>query len=375
MTATEGIEIRRNIICQLFVCFLVATLFFPQIAFASSLSEKREEAKRVKNQVDALGRELYKTTAQYNSAVSRLEMIRADLIKTEQELAAAQAELEKDQKILDDRIRDIYRCGNIQFVEVIMGSKNLYEFLVRAEMVAKIGKKDSELLNEVKVKKRLVEEKKAQLAAQKEEQQSVVATLHRQQSEMEANLQKQKSLLAGVEGEVAKLAEQERAARIQAEQARQKKLMASRSSSTSARSRTYSSGPSSIKGFVFPVAGPHSFSNDWGAPRVGHRHQGCDIMAAKGTAAVACVSGVVRTSEGGRQGHAIWLHGDDGTSYFYAHLSGYAVGSGTRVSAGQVIGYVGNTGNASGGAAHLHFEVHPGGGGAVNPYPILRAAN
>ena len=368
----EGIKIRRKILNRLFISFLVATLLFPHVAFASSLSEKREEAKSVKNQVDALSRELNKITDQYSSAVSRLEVIRADLARTEKELAAAQVELEKDQKILDGRVKDIYRCGHIQFMEVMMGSKNLYEFMVRAEMVSKIGKKDRELLDKVKAKKRLVEKKKAELAAQKEEQQNLVATLQKQQNEMEGNLAKQQSLLSGIEGEVAKLEQEERDARIAAEQAKQRQLMASRSSS--AKGGSHSSGPSSINGFVFPCAGPHSYSNDWGAPRVGHRHQGCDIMAAKGTPAVACVSGVVRTSEGGRQGHAIWLNGDDGNSYFYAHLNGYAVGSGTRVSAGQVIGYVGNTGNASGGPAHIHFEVHPGGGGAVNPYPILRAA-
>jgi len=367
-------KIFRNIFRSIFLGLLITALFCPQFAVASSLGSKREEAKRVKNQVDALSREAYKATAQYSSAVSQLEKIRINLSEIEKELAAAQEELQKDQKVLDGRVKDMYRCGNVQFLEVILGSKDLHEFLVRAEMLNKIGQRDTRLLNDVKAKKQQVEENKAYLANQKAKQQSTVAVLKKKQSQIEGNLQKQQNLLSGVESEVAQLEKEERDARARAEKERQKKRLASRSSGSSSSHSTPSYTTSSIKGFVFPAAGPHSYSNDWGAPRVGHRHQGCDIMAAKGCPAVACVSGVVRTSEGRRQGHAIWLRGDDGNSYFYAHLNGYAVGSGQRVSAGQVIGYVGNTGNASGGAAHIHFEVHPGGGGAVNPYPILRAS-
>jgi len=357
---TEGMKIRRKILLTIGQSLLIIALVLPSIANAASLSSKREEAQRVKNQVDSLSKSLNQITANYNSATTKLENISASLAKNEAELAVTQKELEKDQAIMNDRVKNIYRCGNVQFLEVVLGSKNVLEFLVRTDLLTKIGNQDSALLEQIKEKKQKIEETREQLAAQKEEQQKVVAQLKNEQKQMEANFAKQKSLLAGVEGEVSKLEAEEKASQ-------QRKLLASRSGSSSSRSI-------SINGFVFPCGNPHSFSNDWGAPRVGHRHQGCDIMAPKGTPAIACVSGTVRTSEGGRQGHAIWLNGDDGNSYFYAHLSGYAV-TGGHVSAGQTIGYVGNTGNASGGACHIHFEIHPGGGGAINPYPILKAAD
>jgi murein DD-endopeptidase MepM/ murein hydrolase activator NlpD len=118
---------------------------------------------------------------------------------------------------------------------------------------------------------------------------------------------------------------------------------------------------------------PYSYVDSWGAARSGGRsHQGTDVMAPHGARVFAFVNGVVsRESTSSNGGIQLYLQGDNGVEYFYAHLSGYAVSTGARVRAGQLIAYNGQTGNARYTAPHVHFEVHPGGGSPVNPYPHL----
>ena len=138
-----------------------------------------------------------------------------------------------------------------------------------------------------------------------------------------------------------------------------------------------------LRDIVFPVVGPHAFGSDFGAPRmVGtpdqHTHEGNDIAAPLGAQLVSVEPGMVVAMGTDRLGGIkLWLAGRSGTYYYYAHLSKFAddVHEGDIVPAGTVVGYVGNTGNAAGGIPHLHFEIHPNGGPAVDPYQYLAAAD
>jgi LysM repeat protein len=126
----------------------------------------------------------------------------------------------------------------------------------------------------------------------------------------------------------------------------------------------------STAALLCPVQGGAKFMNDWGFPRSGGRfHEGNDLFAARGTPLVAVVSGNAVQKTGNIGGLQVKLLGDDGTSYYYTHLDRF--GTGGRVPAGTVIGYIGTSGNAAGGPPHVHFELHPGGGAAVNPYPSI----
>lgn len=140
---------------------------------------------------------------------------------------------------------------------------------------------------------------------------------------------------------------------------------------------TTSTPPSpSSGGGACPVAGAVSFTDTWGAPRSGGRtHQGVDMIAARGTPIVAIYDGrIKRLSSSSLGGKSVWLAADDGDEFYYAHLDGYGdISVGQRVSEGHVIGFNGSTGNAPEWLPHLHFEHHPGGGSAVNPYPLVRS--
>lgn len=126
--------------------------------------------------------------------------------------------------------------------------------------------------------------------------------------------------------------------------------------------------PNGGSGFYCPVPGG-TFFNDWGFPRSGGRyHEGNDIFAPRGTPVVAPVAGFVHHVVGDRGGNQYRLDGDDGNRYIGTHMDSF--GASGQVRAGEVIGYVGDSGNAVGSSPHLHFEIHIN-GTPTNPYPLI----
>ncbi len=132
-------------------------------------------------------------------------------------------------------------------------------------------------------------------------------------------------------------------------------------------------GAGYVDAIICPMPGS-AYGDTWGAPRSGgRRHEGVDMIAPRGLPIYAVISGVVTFKSNRLGGNAISLAGDNGNRYYYAHLDSY-VGGSRRVFQGELIGYNGDTGNAKYSTPHLHFQVHPGGGRPVNPYPTVRAA-
>jgi len=127
----------------------------------------------------------------------------------------------------------------------------------------------------------------------------------------------------------------------------------------------------------FPIVGYTWYQDDYGAPRFSpyySSHAGNDLFAERGTPVIAVTDGFIwRMGSFSKGGNAIWLMGDDNVRYYYGHMDSLAKGLKTndRVKQGQLIGTVGNTGNAVGTYPHVHFEINPGGLGTVDPKPIL----
>ena len=151
---------------------------------------------------------------------------------------------------------------------------------------------------------------------------------------------------------------------------------------------------SGVPQLLFPVIGTVTYIDDFGQPRGGGPHQGNDLLGSRHAPVVAVESGTVGFwTTSASAGCMLYLHGDSGTTYQYIHLNNdltagndnkgtcvagvsYATGiaDGQHVEAGQLIGYLGDSGDANGIHPHLHFEVHPRNGNAVDPFPFLKKA-
>ncbi len=336
---------KRKLVC-LFIALIAALTSVALGPFipAVTVEEKEAEARRVQQQIDMLKAQSQKIAEEYNSAMSELESVRMLISENEERLEKAQKDYQRSKNILENRLRAIYMLGDVSSVEVLLEATSVDDLLNRYDFMRYISKQDVAIFVKMKDLRTEIAIRQRELEEQEARRRQSLAVAQQKQAELQASLLAQQNLLNSLNAEILQ--------------------MVSQMSGGNA-------GGIRIGSFVFPVRGPHTYTNDWHAPRAGHLHQGCDIFANMGTPCVACVTGTVYQSQGKNAGLYVRLVGDDGNVYYYMHLQKY--GQSGRVSAGTVIGYVGDSGNAKGGPPHLHFEIHPGGGEAINPYPILRA--
>lgn len=288
----------------------------------------------------------------YGEAERDLNRTSRQITETNAAISDARRDIDQLQSDLRERVRRMYRMGGLGFFEFVLSAASFRDFSLRVMTLQRDATRDEDLILKLRKKRAELAVQQGVLRDQKAAQSRQVASYRAQARRLTISQQEQARIARQLEG----LVRSEELARL------------FRIGGSLSRGR----------GIAFPLdacpaAGPRSFSDSWGAPRSGgRRHKGTDIMSPYGSPAAAVVSGrITRTGSGGLGGLSIYLYGDDGNEYYYAHMSRNAVGAGARVSAGQIISYVGDSGNARGGAPHIHFEIHPGGGGAVNPYPSL----
>lgn len=301
--------------------------------------------------MDDIQSELDATTARVEDLRDQQEGVRERIASIELRIA----DLEKQRAGLSARAEEraalLYRQGSTGLMEALFEAENFGELFDRAEILSRVSEKSTEIF--------------VRLSRSRTELEALMVELDERRNELAAATEE----LAGTSDEL-----QDQFASVKDEYMELKKKLAEAQAAAPAPSRSGTSdGANPVltgsRGMFCPVAGPVSFVDSWGAPRDGHTHQGVDMMADYGTPLVAIVSGSVSSGWSDTGGNSIFLSGSDGNSYWYLHNQENLVTSG-HVSAGQQIGTVGDTGNAVG-IPHLHFEYHPGGGGAINPYPLV----
>jgi murein DD-endopeptidase MepM/ murein hydrolase activator NlpD len=321
-------------------------------------------------------------------ARARAAQAAREYLQIQQELGATRDAIDRIEAALPvltaerDRLRDIvraraaeaYRGASMSTVVAIevLDSANLLDAVRMTRLAASANRSTTEVSDQLEVLEDILHDREAELALERVRQEELAADAERRAAELDR-------ALASAAREVRRLEHEAAVATYLTALAQQ---AAGVEPPPPVAERPPPADPAlaalvPVQDLVCPVDGPVTFFDDWGQPRDNWRvHEGTDIFAAHGTPNVAVASGVVKQRVGGLGGNAVWLEADHGVHYYYAHLDRFEGAfdgpeRSRRVEQGDVIGYTGNTGNASGGPAHTHFEIHPDGGGAMNPYRVL----
>jgi murein DD-endopeptidase MepM/ murein hydrolase activator NlpD len=342
---------RAHIVSGFTVSLLLATLLSVPV-FADTASE----LKAARQRLTVVQGELNRLAREYAAAQVRLAKTEAGIERVQARISRVQTRMARVQASLAARAREAYESGGVGTLELLLSSDSFSQFSDRVQFLGSLAQGDSDLLVEASVTGEQLRRAQSELSDLSDRQSATIKTLARQKAAIADKLEEARALEARLEGRLAR----ERAAAAAAAKAR-------------AEAAARAVGGGALR--ACPVGQPRAFSDDFGDPRSGgRRHQGNDIVAPRGTPVYAAQSGRFEQTYNDLGGISAYVYGDSGDTTYYAHLDSYAgVPNGSHVPAGTMIGHVGNTGNARGGVYHLHFEYHPGGGAAVNPYRLLRA--
>jgi peptidoglycan LD-endopeptidase LytH len=315
-----------------------------------------------KAELASIQAELDEATAEWHASLIRLEATKADIADTQVRIHGLEDRIATIDSRLTRRAVVAFTTGPANTIDVLLSSGSFTEFSDRLEFLGQVAQVDVDLLLEQEVAQEELRREREGLLDLQERQADEADRLEGIQERIDAQLDQISSRVSELTAQY----ERELAAQRALELLGQTPSGGTGSGSGGGSPVVLGSG--AIQ--VCPVAGPNSFVDSFGWPRDGHTHQGIDLISPAGTPVVAAHAGTVSHSSSSSGGIQAYVHGSSGYS-FYAHLSGYSSAGGS-VGAGTVIGYVGSTGNA-GSTNHLHFEWHPGGGAAVNPYSMLVA--
>lgn len=329
--------------------FLALALALGALGISPAAAEDPEAAlDRAKAEYARIRQELDAATARWQEAEFRLVNTRAEIVLARTRIAGFETKIGRIQTRLEARAVIAFQNGPASTIDLLLSSGSFTDFSDRLEFLGTMAQGDVDLVLDLEILQEDLRRERDDLLALEERQAEAVDELRSSRTVIQDKLGEAADTLA------------EATERYKEAQAAARQL--------TILGQTPQPG-AAIQ--VCPVAGPNSFVDSFGWPRVGHTHQGIDLIAPYGTPIVAAHAGTVSYGSSSSGGLQAYLQASSGTYTFYAHMSSYGAAGGS-VSPGSVIGYVGSTGNA-GSTNHLHFEYHPGGGAAVNPYQMLLA--
>jgi murein DD-endopeptidase MepM/ murein hydrolase activator NlpD len=371
----------------------LAALLVTVLAVPATGDVTDEDIDRARQEVNDLLEESDALVAEVEAAWSRQFALEKEISDLTTSIEVARVKISESEQKLNELAVEMYMGSTSAASIQVLFSTNDETYGAGMEYLRKVSGVEDDVVNQLRSFRTELGRQTDRLTEASAEQEAVTAELEEKSAELQGRLVDAQAVYDQLVAQQA--AEEE--ARRRAEEQRRREEEARRRAAEAANATTTTTAPqpsdddgstttvpedttttdppSSGSGGTCPVAGAVRFTDSWGQPRSGgRRHQGVDMIAARNTPVVAIYSGrILRLTNGNLSGLAIWLRADNGDQFFYAHLEGFAeVSAGQSVSEGEVIGYVGSSGNAPEFLPHLHFEYHPGGGSAVNPYSLVK---